>query len=225
MPEGILVIDKLPGKTSFSLVSLLRHLSGQRTIGHAGTLDPFATGLMVLLIGSRFTRLSDKFLQDDKEYLGTIHLGIETDSYDCDGKIISQSELIPTIDQIEQALKNFQGTVLQTPPMFSAKKIDGQKLYHLARQGKVIERKAVPVQMHTELLAYEYPYVRIKVVCSKGTYVRSIAHDLGKLLNTGAHLSSLRRIRSGSFRIEQAVSQAALEERTTVWHESLINVL
>ncbi len=224
-PEGILIIDKLPEKTAFSLVSLLRKLSGQKTIGHAGTLDPFATGVMVLLIGSTFTRMSDKFLQNDKEYLGTVLLGVETDSYDCDGKIVATSSLIPTFEQVQKALESFQGEVLQTPPMFSAKKIGGQKLYHLARQGKVIERQPAAVKMQTELLAYEYPYLRIKVSCSKGTYVRSIAHDLGKLLGTGAHLSALRRVRSGPFRIEQAVSQASLEERKVLWQESLINVL
>jgi len=222
LPEGILIVDKSPAKTSFSLVSLLRKLSGQKKIGHAGTLDPFATGVMVLLLGSHYTRLSERFLHDDKEYAATVLLGIETDSFDCDGKILSQCDKIPSLEEIENILRTFQGEVWQTPPMFSAKKVDGKKLYELARQGKIIERKPVLVKMETTLLSYDYPYLRINVRCSKGTYIRSIAHDLGQMLGTGAHLSSLKRTRSGRFRLEQAVPQSLLEERKISWQDSLI---
>ena len=220
--EGILIIDKSPTYTAFSLVSLLRRLTGQRKIGHAGTLDPFATGVMVMLIGSKYTKISQDLLQDDKEYTATVLLGIETDSYDCDGKIVAQSDKQPTLEEIEMHLRSFQGEVWQTPPMFSAKKIGGKKLYELARKGQEIERKPVLLKMETTLLSYTYPELCIHVRSSKGTYIRSIAHDLGKLLGTGAHLSQLRRIRSGKFHLEQAVSQSLLEERKVDWRESLI---
>lgn len=211
-PEGIIILDKPEGQLSFGLVSFLRRFTNQSKIGHAGTLDPFATGVMVMLLGAPFTRLSAQFLNDDKEYVGTITLGIETDSYDRDGVIIAKSLEVPTLEELKSALAFFQGKVEQIPPMFSAKKIGGKKLCDLARKGKVVDRAAVTVEMHTELLAYEYPYIRIKVSCSKGTYIRSIAHDLGKILGTGAHLSSLRRTRSGKYHIEQAVSPSFLVE-------------
>ncbi len=220
--EGILIVDKSPAKTAFSLVSLLRKLSGQRKIGHAGTLDPFATGVMVMLIGKTYTRISQDLLQDDKEYRATVLLGIETDSYDCDGKIVATSDKKPALEEIETHLLAFQGEVWQTPPMFSAKKVGGKKLYELARQGKEIERKPVLLTMETTVLSYEYPHLCLHVRCSKGTYIRSIAHDLGRLLGTGAHLSQLQRTRSGNYRLEQAIPQSLLEERKVDWREHII---
>ena len=177
--EGILPINKPRGKTSFHLVHILRKLTGIRTIGHAGTLDPFADGVMVLLIGKRFTTLSNRFLNQDKEYLATAHLGITTDTYDIEGQTTFQSSQIPTLAQIEETLLKFQGTILQTPPMFSAKKVEGKKLYTLARKGITIERQAVPVTLHIELIHYSYPKLQLKVHCSKGTYIRSLAYDIG----------------------------------------------
>lgn len=204
--EGVLLVDKPRGKTSFSLVTALRRLTRIEKIGHAGTLDPFATGLMVMLIGKKFTRLSQDYLCQDKEYECKMLLGVSTDSYDCDGQTIATSPLIPTLDDIEKALLSFQGTVLQTPPMYSAKKVDGKKLYELARKGIEIERKPVSVTIKTTLLDYTYPYLSLNVSCSKGTYVRSIAHDLGNLLGCGAHLSELRRLRSGNFHIKDSIN-------------------
>lgn len=204
--EGVLLVDKPEGKTSFSLVTALRKLTHIQTIGHAGTLDPFATGLMVMLIGKNFTRLSQTYLCQDKEYVCKLYLGITTDSYDCDGKTTATSPLIPTLADIEKALLSFQGTVMQTPPMFSAKKIEGKKLYELARKGIEIERKPALVTLKTTLLDYAYPYLSLNVFCSKGTYVRSIAHDLGNLLGCGAHLCQLRRIRSGNFHIKDSIN-------------------
>jgi len=204
--EGVLLVDKPEGKTSFSLVTALRKLTRIETIGHAGTLDPFATGLMVMLIGKNFTRLSQTYLCQDKEYVCKLHLGITTDSYDCDGKTTATSPLIPTLADIEKALLSFQGTVMQTPPMFSAKKIDGKKLYELARKGIEIERKPALVTLKTTILDYAYPYLSLNVSCSKGTYVRSIAYDLGNLLGCGAHLCQLRRIRSGNFHIKDSIN-------------------
>jgi tRNA pseudouridine55 synthase len=222
VPEGILIIDKCAARPAFSLVSKLRKLSGVRRIGHAGTLDPFATGVMVMLIGSRYTRMSDQFLKDDKEYIATIYLGKETDSYDCDGNIVSENGRKPTIEEIEKTLASFQGEVWQTPPMFSAKKVAGKKLYELARKGQIIERKPSLVRMDTSLISYEYPHVKICVRCSKGTYIRSIAHDLGDSLGIGAHLSSLKRTKSGRFTIEQAIPQSSLD--TIEWQNHLIRL-
>lgn len=205
-PEGILLIDKPAGRSSFSLIpSLRKHLNVQK-IGHAGTLDPFATGLLVFLIGRSYTKLADTFLADDKEYLATLHLGQSRDTYDCDGIITSTSEKVPTEGELVSVIELFQGEQLQIPPMFSAKKVAGQRLYKAARQGQVIERKAVPIRMQIELMSYSYPRLALQITCSKGTYIRSLAHDLGKALGTGAYVSHLRRIRSGRFHIDAAVS-------------------
>jgi len=208
--EGILLVNKPRGKTAFSLVARLRRILNVQKIGHAGTLDPFATGVMVMLIGKKYTRLSDQLLCADKEYLAQIHLGIATDSYDCDGEVLHKSDLIPTLDQIKTAIAHFQGEMEQVPPMFSAKKINGKKLYELARKGKTVERAPAKVTIKTTLLSYNYPYVNVRVSCSKGTYIRSIAHDFGNLLGCGAHLSALERTKSGSFLLEKCVDGQTL---------------
>lgn len=210
LPSGILLVNKPINKTSFALVGALRRLLKVKKIGHSGTLDPFATGVMVMLIGKQYTKLSDRFLGADKEYIATVRLGIETDSYDCDGNVTSENSTIPLIVDIEKALLNFQGEILQTPPMFSAKKINGQKLYDLARKGITIEREPVPVKLTTHLLRYEYPYLELRVACSKGTYIRSIANDLGRQLGCGAHLSALQRTRSGKFYLENCIDGTLL---------------
>lgn len=214
LPAGILLVNKSPNRSSFSIVSTLRRLLNVRKIGHAGTLDPFATGLMVMLIGKNYTRLSDRLLTADKEYSATMHLGIETDTYDCDGQIISRSDIIPSLDQLKEAIKSFQGYISQIPPMFSAKKKNGKKLYEMARKGISIEREPVTIHLETELLEFNYPFVRINVKCSKGTYIRSIAHDLGRMLGCGAHLSSLKRLRSGMFHLDHSIDHSSLEDPT-----------
>lgn len=206
--EGILLVDKSKGHSSFKLVAMLRKRLGVKKIGHAGTLDPFATGVMVMLIGRRYTRLSDQFLCNDKEYIAEVHLGTTTDTYDSEGVIIAQSPIVPTLEEIQHALKAFQGEIEQVPPMYSAKKIQGKKLYELARKGIEVERKAVKVALETTLIRYEYPLLELKVMCSKGTYIRSIAYDLGLKLGCGAHLSNLRRTRSGKFCIQDCISEA-----------------
>lgn len=203
--EGILLVDKPKGKTAFDLVAILRRRLNVKTIGHAGTLDPMATGVMVMLVGRNFTKLSNQFLCQDKEYIGQICLGIETDTYDAEGVEVSTSPLIPNEEDVRKALEKFQGEISQIPPMFSAKKVNGQKLYHLARQGKTIERAAQTVSLQTELLSYSYPHLEVRIACSKGTYVRSIAHDLGQLLGCGAHLSGLIRTRSGLAALSECV--------------------
>lgn len=209
--DGILLVDKSPGRSSFSLVAALRKRLNVRKIGHAGTLDPFASGVMVMLIGKPFTRLSDKFLEQDKEYTADLHLGIATDTHDLEGQIINRSTHIPTLEQIQEALKQFQGEILQIPPMFSAKKINGQKLYELARKGKTVERKPVKVSLSIDIVSYHYPSLILNVSCSKGTYIRTLAHDLGQVLGSGAHLTSLKRIRSGMFHINQCISASLLD--------------
>lgn len=205
--SGILLVDKQVGSTSFRLVSLLRKRTGIQKIGHAGTLDPFATGVMVMLIGREYTKKSDEFLLSDKQYKTTLHLGITTDSYDIDGEIVQRNETIPTLEQIKKAIEQFQGEILQTPPMFSAKKVKGQKLYDLARKGITIERAPVKVKLHIQFLSYEYPKLELLVDCSKGTYIRSLGYDIGQLLGCGAHLSALQRTRSGSFLLSQCVPE------------------
>lgn len=209
---GLLPLNKPKGKTSFHLVHILRKKLGVQKIGHAGTLDPFATGVMIMLIG-RYTKLSDQFLNDDKEYEAIIRLGIETDSYDCDGKVTERSDHIPTQEEIERAIQQFQGEIWQIPPMFSAKKQNGVKLYHLARKGKTVEREPKLVRVKTTLQSYQYPFLTIHVACSKGTYVRSIAYDLGKMLRCGAHLAELQRTRSGTFFLEQCLEGSLLYQQ------------
>lgn len=204
-PSGILLVNKPKGKTSFNVVSAVRRASGVQKVGHAGTLDPLATGVLILLVGKDYTRLSDSFLLQDKEYIGTLRLGVRTDSYDAEGNVIETSPLIPSEEEIITALANFQGTVFQTPPMFSAKKVQGKKLYELARKGIEIPREPQKVILTTKLLHYEYPYLSLHVACSKGTYIRSIAEDLGLSLGCGAHLSDLTRTRSGAFSISECM--------------------
>lgn len=211
-PEGILLIDKPVGITSFRLVAILRRKLNVKKIGHAGTLDPFATGVMVLLVGRNYTRLSDSLLGQNKAYRVRVRLGVTTDSYDCEGQVMGTSELVPSLEQVQEALQSFQGAILQTPPMFSAKKVGGKKLYELARKGEEVERKAVEVTVQTQLKGYEYPYLDLEVSCTKGTYIRSIAHDLGVKLGCGAHAEQLRRTESGQFKLEQCISFEQLED-------------
>lgn len=215
MPEGILIVDKPKGKTSFDLIRRLRRILQVDKIGHAGTLDPMATGVMVILIGKPFTRLSDHFLHHDKEYEAEITLGHATDSYDAEGVITHTSSHIPTLKDIESALTHFQGTQTQIPPMFSAKKVNGKKLYELARKGETIERKAVEVTIRIEFISYAYPTLNIRVSCSKGTYVRSLAHDIGLYLKTFGTLTALKRIRSGKLTLEKSVDGTALFDAMT----------
>ncbi len=213
--HGILLVNKPAGETSFSLVRALRRRFNVKKIGHAGTLDPFATGLMVMLIGKQYTRMSDTFINDDKEYIATMLLGITTDSYDCDGAVLKTSEHIPTEEDINNAVKQFCGKIEQTPPMFSAKKVNGKKLYELARKGKEIYRKPSLITVETTITSYEYPIVKMHIECSKGTYIRSIAHDLGNSLECGGHLIELHRIRCGKFHVNDSIDGNLLESNDT----------
>ena len=208
--EGILLVDKERGKTSFYLVKILRKISGIKKIGHAGTLDPFATGVMVMLIGRPYTKLANRLLNENKEYSALIKLGQATDTFDCNGKIIATNPTIPTLGNVESVLSEFQGTIDQIPPMFSAKKVRGYPLYRLARQGIEIERAPIKINLQTKLVAYAYPELKIKVSCSKGTYIRSIASDIGKKLGTYAYLSTLQRTQSGSYQLKDCIDAKTL---------------
>ncbi|WP_201456864.1 tRNA pseudouridine(55) synthase TruB [Chlamydia sp. 17-3921] len=211
LKEGILLVDKPQGRTSFSLIRALTKLIEEKKVGHAGTLDPFATGVMVILVGRRFTRLSDVLLFEDKEYEAVAHLGTTTDSFDCDGKVVGRSKKIPSLEEVHSAVGYFQGEIQQIPPMFSAKKVQGKKLYEYARQGLSIERKCSTVQVNLQITKYEYPLLHFVVQCSKGTYIRSIAHELGNMLGCGAYLEQLRRLRSGNFSIDQCFDGKLLD--------------
>ncbi len=212
--EGILLVDKPKGPSSFKLVQTLRKRLGVKKIGHAGTLDPFATGVMVMLVGRRYTRLSDTFLSCDKEYVAEVYLGVTTDTYDSEGKVVGQSSAIPSLEEILKALNLFQGEIEQIPPMFSAKKMQGKKLYELARKGLEVERKPIKLQVETHCIRYEYPYLELRIICSKGTYIRSIAYDLGQMLGCGAHLTNLRRMRSGHFTVENCITEEQVVSQT-----------
>lgn len=204
--QGILLVDKPAGRSSFSIIPLLRKRFGVKKIGHAGTLDPFATGLLVCLIGKNYTRLSDTFLHHDKEYQAVIFLGEARDTFDIEGRTIATADKVPTLKEIETIIETFQGEQEQIPPMFSAKKVGGQKLYEAARKGHTIERKPSKVTIHITLQRYEYPYLEIDVTCSKGTYIRTLAYDIGKALGTEAYLHALRRMRSGEFHVNNAIT-------------------
>lgn len=210
--SGFLLVDKEPGWTSHDVVAKVRNIIGGK-VGHAGTLDPMATGLLVLGLG-RSTRLL-RFVQSfPKEYEATAVFGVATDTLDADGAVIDRNPLPVTEDDLEPLLERFTGRIHQVPPMVSARKVEGRRLYELAREGKVVEREARPVDIHAlqvlEVAPSSYPEVRFRVVCSSGTYVRTLADDLARALGGRAHLASLRRTRNGSLRVEDAHPVASL---------------
>ena len=211
--DGILNIDKPWGKTSFSIVTMVKRLSGERRVGHAGTLDPAATGVLPVCLG-RGTRVVEFLVDTTKTYRAQIELGAATDTYDGSGKITERGD--PSginQEQLESALDSFRGSIQQTPPMYSAVKHHGQPLYELARAGIKIERKSRLAKIHRlEIIDWQPPVVTVEVECGKGTYIRSIAHDLGQSLGCGAYLRSLIRTRCGLFDIKDAISIAQLEE-------------
>ena len=211
--DGILNINKPWGKTSFSIVSLVKRLSGEKRVGHAGTLDPAATGVLPVCLGQG-TRII-QFLQDaTKAYRAQIEFGVTTDTYDATGSITSKGDPSGVSrEQLLSALTSFTGEIQQTPPMYSAVKHGGKPLYELARSGIRVERKSRLTRVyHLELIDWQPPVATIEVECGKGTYIRSLAHDLGQLLGCGANLKSLTRLRCGLFGIEDAVSVPQLED-------------
>ena len=204
--NGALLIDKPAGPTSHDIVDIIRGQFGLQKVGHCGTLDPAATGLLIMLLG-RATKLSMKLTADHKVYEGSIEFGKTTDSYDAQGDITATAD-VPTLDceALNAAAQSFQGDIQQKPPMVSAVKKDGVPLYKLARKGKTIEREAKPVHIFSfEFNQYNASVGTFRVHCSKGTYVRSLAHELGEQLGCGAHLRTLHRTGSGKFDVADAI--------------------
>lgn len=202
---GLLNVYKPAGPTSHDLVAWVRRGTGVRKVGHGGTLDPAATGVLVLCLGPA-TRLSEYLLGSPKTYVARVHFGVQTNTYDAEGEIVACDPRPISREQVEAALTGFRGPIAQVPPLYSAIKRDGRKLYELARAGQTVELEARPVTIHRlELLAWEPPVATLEVVCSAGTYIRSLAYDLGQAVGVGAHLAALERTASGRFCAAEAV--------------------
>ncbi len=210
--DGILNINKPPGRTSFSVVGLVRRLSGERRVGHAGTLDPAASGVLPVCLG-RATRMTEFLMDTRKTYRGQIELGVATDTGDAEGQVLSRGDpSAVTRETVLAALDSFVGEIQQVPPMFSALKHGGRPLYELARAGVTVERQPRTARIYRiELLEFALPVVTIEVICGRGTYIRSLAMDLGDKLGCGAHLSNLVRTRVGPFDLNDSVSLPELE--------------
>ena len=211
--DGVLVVDKPAGPTSHDIVDRARKILGIRKIGHGGTLDPLATGVLVLLIG-RGTKLSDYFLGSDKTYEGTITLGVATDSHDAAGDITAETDASGVTEEaIRNAVRAMVGDQMQTPPQVSAIKIDGVPMYKRARKGVKVEVKPRLIRIYEfTILSIEMPKINVRIRCTKGTYIRKIAADLGDALGCGAHLSRLRRTQSGEFSIADAMTMTEFVE-------------
>ncbi len=220
--HGILIVNKPRGITSFKVISILRKLTGIKRIGHAGTLDPMAEGVLPVFIGREATKHIAEYLNGDKAYIATMTLGITTDTLDAEGRIISNfqcqnpNEFPKLKSQIEIIFKKYIGEIEQKPPMYSAVHHEGRRLYELAREGKTVERKSRKITIHyiklLEIIEDEYPQVKFEVKCSKGTYIRQLVSDIGEDLGCGAHLSALIRTYSHPFSLEQALSLEKIEE-------------
>jgi tRNA pseudouridine55 synthase len=211
--DGILNINKSAGMTSFAVVAAVKRICREKHIGHAGTLDPEATGVLPVCLGQA-TRVIEFLFDETKTYRAKVELGKSTDTWDSTGKVLKTSS-IDGIDRsgIESALVAFRGRINQIPPMFSALKHHGRPLYKLAREGLEIERKSRPVQVYSlDILDWQPPVVTLDIVCGKGTYIRSLAHDLGEALGCGGNMQSLIRLRVGPFALEQALTLSQLEE-------------
>ena len=205
--NGLLILDKPQGFTSHDVVARVRKLTGERSIGHLGTLDPMATGVLPLLLG-KYTRLAQFFVQDGKRYTGSIRFGFATDTYDAEGECVGDA-VAPalTLEQIRAQAGDLQGWIEQVPPPYSAKKIAGQPAYKLARAGVAVDLRPVRIEVRRlDLLRYEAPLAYFDMEVSSGGYIRSIAHDLGQRLGCGAHLASLRRVQAGEWTLKQAVT-------------------
>ncbi len=213
-PSGVLLVDKDPGFTSHNAVALCRRILQTKKVGHCGTLDPMATGMLIVVIG-KATKMQDLLMCEDKVYTATMKLGVETNSQDADGEVVAVKPTEGVSEEaIRAAFEHFCGEFDQVPPMYSAVKINGVPCYKLARKGKEVERKA----RHVAVLDYEITRIDLeaaevdfRVHCTKGFYVRTYAHDIGQYLGCGAHLTALRRIRSGRFDIAEAVDVPALK--------------
>src|ERR1700730_7652331 len=212
IPDGVLLVDKAEGMTSHDVVAIARRQLGIKKIGHCGTLDPIATGLLLLTIG-RGTKVQDLLMSEDKEYVGTLTLGATTSTQDREGEVV-ETKPVPELreEQVRAAFDKFRGDFYQMPPMVSAKKHRGVPLYKLARQGKVVEREPRFVHVYRYTInRIALPDIDFSVLCSKGFYVRTYAHDISEALGCGAHLKSLRRTKSGRFDVANAISVAQIK--------------
>ncbi|HUE75827.1 MAG TPA: tRNA pseudouridine(55) synthase TruB [Chloroflexota bacterium] len=210
--HGFFNVDKPSGPTSHDLVAQVRRAGGQLKVGHAGTLDPFASGVLVICVG-RGTRLAEEITPGRKRYRAGIILGVETDTYDRDGQVVARQPVSTTRSQVETVAASLLGAFKQIPPMYSAIKVGGRKLYEIARSGATVERAAREVEIYRlDVLDWTPPRILVDIECSKGTYVRSIAHDIGVTLGTGGHLDELIRTGSGDFRLADSVSLEQLVE-------------
>jgi len=221
--DGVLIVDKEEGETSFSVVRKVKKLLQVRKVGHGGTLDPFATGLLLVLVGQG-TKLSPYLMAGDKTYLGTMTLGTETDTLDRTGRVTNVKP-VPELDLalVRESAKIFVGETEQTPPSFSALKVQGKRAYSLARKGLrvTLEKRRVRI-VELTVLSQDLPDVTFRVVCSSGTYVRTLAADLGKALGVGAHLKALRRTSIGPYRIEDALGSGELEAAAQTLKEKIL---
>ncbi len=217
--NGVLIVDKPAGWTSHDVVQKVRGILREKKIGHTGTLDPLATGVLVLCIG-KAAKIIRYLESDDKEYTAELKLGTVTDTQDADGRILeTRGYAPPAADEIAAVLKQFEGVILQRPPAYSALKVSGVPSYRLARAGTLTAHAERPVTIHTiGLLDYRDPKVRFTVACSKGTYIRTLCADIGERLGTGAHLTALVRTRSGRFRLEEALSLEQVEQEAAAGH-------
>ncbi len=210
--DGILNIYKPKGKTSHDMVNVLRRALNTKKIGHTGTLDPLAEGVLPLCVG-KATRVSQYLLDKEKEYVGELKLGVSTDTYDSEGKEVKSRLVSVTENQILDAVDSFKGELLQKPPIYSALKVRGKKLYEYAREGAEVEIEPRRVVIHDiEIVSIQIPYVKIRVGCSKGTYIRSLFNDIGEKLGCGAHMTSLIRTKSGYFSVDDAITLDKLEK-------------
>lgn len=210
---GVFLIDKPVGMSSFGIVRRVRYLLGIKKVGHAGTLDPFADGLLVVCAGRPATRMIEKFMGGRKTYQATLKLGVETTTLDPEGEVTEVSAVpVLTADLIETCLQGFRGKQLQAPPAYSAAKYKGKPLYHYARKGIVIEKEPKPIEIYSlECTLHQRDRLDIEVQCSRGTYIRVLAADIGKALGCGAHLTTLRRTWSGPFSVEDCLDGEALK--------------
>ena len=212
MYHGIINVYKEAGYTSHDVVAKLRGICKQKKIGHTGTLDPDAVGVLPVCLGNG-TRLCDMLTDRSKEYVAVLRLGIVTDTQDLSGKVLKESEVKVSPEEVRNTILSFQGDSMQIPPMYSALKVDGKKLYELARQGKEVERAARPITVYAiEILKESHPEYTIRVECSKGTYIRTLCHDIGQALGCGGVMASLTRSRVGEFRIEEAHTLSELQK-------------
>ncbi len=205
----IISINKPPGITSHDIIYKVRKFYNIKKVGHAGTLDPFAEGVLVVMIGRESTKKSNELMKKDKEYLATLNLGYTSDTLDRDGKIQEFNlNLVPELEDINNVIKKYIGmNIPQIPPMYSAIKIKGKKLYELARQGKILELEPRMINIYDiNILEYNYPILKIKVKCGSGTYIRSLARDIGRDLEVGAYLEALVRTKSGEYFLENSYS-------------------